>query len=109
MAGFWLPVEDVFNLLVETSFWVPVEVDGIALACFAEGALSFLFAEATLGVCLLAWTSSILSTLLCRLFSMGVGVILPTPVLAAWPFSCGPCYFFGVFPGVSFPLAFFST
>ena len=87
VAGFWLPVEAVFKLPVEIAFWFPVEADGTVLACLAE---------AVLGVPSLAWTFSVLSTLLCSFFSLGVGVILPPPVLAAWPFSCVPFYsFFG--------------
>jgi len=110
VVGFWLPVEVVFNLPVETSFPVPVEADGIDLAYLAKGALSFSLAEATLGVPLPTWTSSVLSTLLCSLFSLGVGVILPTSVLAAWFFSCGHlCSFYDVLFGVSFPLTFFSV
>jgi len=110
VAGFWLPVEAVFKLPVEIAFWVDVEADGTSLAYLAKGAFSFSLAEATSGVPSLAWTFSVLSTLLCSLFSLGVGVILPPPVLVVWFFSCVPFYsFFGVFPGVSFPLAFFPT
>jgi len=110
VVGFWLPVEAVFKLPVEIAFWFPVEADGTVLACLAEGAFSFSLAEVALGVPSLAWTFSVLSTMLCSLFSFGVGVILPPLVLAAWPFSCVAFYsFFGVFPGVSCPLAFFSA
>lgn len=110
VAGFCLPVEAIFNFPIETSFRVPVEADGTALAFLAEGALSSSFAEVALGVPLPAWTSSVLSTLLCSLFSLGVGASLPTSVLVAWFFSCGPlCSFSDVLLGVSFPLTFFSV
>ena len=105
---FWLPVEAVFGLPVEMAFWLPVEPIGTVLACLAGGAFSFSLAMVALGVPSLAWTCSVLSTLLCSLFSLGVGVILTPTVLVAWPFSCVPFYsFFGVLPRVSCPLAFF--
>ena len=102
VADFWLPVEAVFNFHVET--------DGTILACLAEGAFSFNFAEAALEVPSLMWTFSVLSTLLCSLFSLGVSVVLSPSILAAWFLSCFAfSYFFGVLARVSWPLTFFSA
>ena len=75
VADFWLPVEVVFNF--------PVETDDTILACLAEGAFSFNFAEAALEVPSLTWTFSVLSTLLCSLFSLGISVVLSPSILAA--------------------------
>ena len=61
VADFWLRVEAVFNF--------PVETDGTVLACLVEGAFFFSLAVAALGVPSLAWNFSVLSTLLCSLFS----------------------------------------
>ena len=96
VAGFWLPIEAIFGL--------PVEPVGTILACLAEGAFSFSLVEVALQFPSLDWTFSVLSALLCSLFSLGVCVILPPTVLAsaAWPFSRGSLYsFFGGLPGVS--------
>ena len=101
-ADFWLPVEAVFDF--------PVETGGTVLACLAEGASPFDFNEVALGVPLLTWTFSVLSTLLRNLFSLGVSVGLSPSVLAAWFFSCFYlCSSFGALAVVSWPFPFFSA
>jgi len=110
VIAFGLPVEAVFNFPIEILCCFPVEAEGTVLAYLAEGTFPFNLAEVALGVPLLTWTFSVRSALLCSLFSLGVGAILSSPVLAACPFSGVPFYsFFSVLPGVSCSLTFFSA
>lgn len=99
-----------FGPPVEVDFNFPVETEGTVLACLAEGAYSFDFSETALGVPSMTWTFSVLSTLLCSLFSLGVSVVLAPSILAALFLSCFPfCSPFGVLARVSWPVSFFSA
>ena len=87
-----LPVES----LVLTVFWLPVETVFTISIYLATGVFSFNFVVVALGVPSPAWTFSVLSTLICNRFSLGICAFIPPTVLgsSAWPFSCfSSCFF----------------
>ena len=99
-ADFWLPVEAVFSL--------PVETGGTDLAGLADGVFLFGLGEAAFEVPIVTWACSVLPTLLCNLFSLGVKVDF-SPFSSAAFSSCFPFWsFFGVLAVGSWPLSFFS-
>ena len=100
-TDFWLPVEAVF--------YFPVETGGTVLAYFAEYAFLFDLVEAAVKVPLLTSNGSVLSTLLCNLFSLGINMDLSSFSLATF-FSCFSfCSFFGALAVGSWPFPFFSV
>jgi len=75
------PVSTIFRLPVDTVFWLPVETVFTVLVCLAGGAFPFNFGVVFLVVSSLAWNFSVLSTLLCNCFSLGVCAFVPPTVL----------------------------
>ena len=105
----FFPVGALCFFLVGIPCCFPIGIEGTVLAYLAAGTFSFNLAEVALGVPLLSWTFSVRSALICSRFSLCVGAIPSSLVLAACFTGVPFCSILGALPLVSCLLVFFSA